>query len=295
MFPTPARRATSSPLRIVVLEKAAGAGAHVPSGAVLEPSALDALLPDWRTSAFHSEYAQPVTSSGMQSKLTMERRKIPRGRSQEDLSDVRCGADDDSAINHPLQEEEEAFQGSVDSATLNQSLLLLAQVGEAANLGVLEGACSSPGIPNHLVYINMLQDSRGVVYLLLDTCHTASSKKTEFMALAEDVGALAMAVTGQVEEYKDGISADTELLEQISRLELEAVHLILKVRAAPSTAFAATGLNMYLDGQNLFKRGSFTWFTKSPKNEVILQRLQRSMKQNVDLFSVSPRAFFSLA
>ncbi|KAJ7253231.1 hypothetical protein C8J57DRAFT_1237569 [Mycena rebaudengoi] len=43
---------------------------------------------------------------------------------------------------------------------------------------------------------------------------------------------------------------------------------------------------MYLDGQNLFKRGSLTWFAKSPKNEVILQRLQRSMKQNVDLFSL---------
>ncbi|KAJ7253205.1 FAD/NAD(P)-binding domain-containing protein [Mycena rebaudengoi] len=67
--------AASSPLRIVVLEKAADAGAHVLSGAVIEPSALDALLPDWRASAFHSEHAQPVTSSGM--RLLMEKRAWP--------------------------------------------------------------------------------------------------------------------------------------------------------------------------------------------------------------------------
>ncbi|KAJ7253198.1 putative flavoprotein [Mycena rebaudengoi] len=65
----------SSPLRIVVLEKAADAGAHVLSGAVLEPSALDALLPDWRASAFHTEHAQPVTSSGM--RLLTEKRAWP--------------------------------------------------------------------------------------------------------------------------------------------------------------------------------------------------------------------------
>ncbi|KAJ7232678.1 hypothetical protein C8J57DRAFT_1383386 [Mycena rebaudengoi] len=87
------------------------------------------------------------------------------------------------------------------------------------------------------------------------------------MALALDVGALAMAVAGQVEEYKDEIGADTELLEQISRLclELEAVHSVLK---------------------DLFKRRSFTWFTKSPRNEVFLQRLRRRIKHSIELFSL---------
>ncbi|KAJ7232677.1 hypothetical protein C8J57DRAFT_1480594 [Mycena rebaudengoi] len=66
--------AASSPLRIVVLEKAADAGAHVLSGAVIEPSTLDA-LPDWRASAFHSEHAQPVTSSRM--RLLTEKRAWP--------------------------------------------------------------------------------------------------------------------------------------------------------------------------------------------------------------------------
>ncbi|KAJ7253220.1 hypothetical protein C8J57DRAFT_1077029 [Mycena rebaudengoi] len=69
--------AASSPLRIVVLGKAADAGAHVLNGAMIEPSALDALLPDWRASAFHSEHAQPATSSGM--RLLTEKRawRIP--------------------------------------------------------------------------------------------------------------------------------------------------------------------------------------------------------------------------
>lgn len=38
------------------------------------------------------------------------------------------------------------------------------------------------------------------------------------MALAADVGALAMAVAGQVEENKDEIGADQELLDQIGKL-----------------------------------------------------------------------------
>ncbi|KAJ7253197.1 hypothetical protein C8J57DRAFT_1519493 [Mycena rebaudengoi] len=160
------------------------------------------------------------------------------------------GADDDSAINRPLQEEEEeeeeeeVFQGSINSAILNQSLLLIGQ--------------------------------------------TASSNKAAVMALAEDVGHLAMAVAGQVEEYKDEIGADTELLEQISKLclELEAVHSVLKVCAGPSTAFTDPNLNIYLDGQDLFKRRSFTWFTKSPRNEVFLQRLRRRIKHSIELFSL---------
>ena len=35
-------------LSVVVLEKGSEVGAHILSGAVLDPSGLDALLPDWR-------------------------------------------------------------------------------------------------------------------------------------------------------------------------------------------------------------------------------------------------------
>ncbi|KAJ6476865.1 hypothetical protein C8R45DRAFT_1157953 [Mycena sanguinolenta] len=99
----------------------------------------------------------------------------------------------------------------------------------------------------------------GVALLVLETCQTASRNKDEATALAQDVGQLAMAVAGQVEELKDVIAEETELLEQISTLclRLEAVHRALK---------------------NLFKRGSFTWLLKQSQDEVELQRLQRDIK-----------------
>ncbi|KAF8212427.1 hypothetical protein K438DRAFT_1244160 [Mycena galopus ATCC 62051] len=91
------------------------------------------------------------------------------------------------------------------------------------------------------------------------------------MALAQDVGQLAMAVAGQVEELKEDIAADTELLDQISKLclELEAVHIVLK---------------------NLFKRGNLTWLLKHSQDEVKLQRLQRDIKHAIDLFSLQSSA-----
>jgi hypothetical protein len=45
---------------------------------------------------------------------------------------------------------------------------------------------------------------------------TASGNKNEAMALAQDVGQLAMAVCSTVEELKEEIAADTELLDQVS-------------------------------------------------------------------------------
>ncbi|KAJ7117976.1 hypothetical protein C8R43DRAFT_934255 [Mycena crocata] len=74
---------TSLPVRVVVLEKGSEVGAHILSGAVIEPSALDALLPEWRTGGPEGEYSeygehpltQPVTSSGM--RFFTERRAIP--------------------------------------------------------------------------------------------------------------------------------------------------------------------------------------------------------------------------
>ncbi|KAJ7692938.1 hypothetical protein B0H17DRAFT_1168966 [Mycena rosella] len=54
---------TGKEVRVVVLEKGAEVGSHILSGAVIEPSALDALLPDWRQT--DHPLAQPVTSSSM--------------------------------------------------------------------------------------------------------------------------------------------------------------------------------------------------------------------------------------
>ncbi|KAF7335194.1 Electron transfer flavoprotein-ubiquinone oxidoreductase [Mycena sanguinolenta] len=65
---------TSLPVRVVVLEKGAEVGSHILSGAVIESSALDALLPDWRAREDHP-LAQPVTSSGM--RLLTEKYSIP--------------------------------------------------------------------------------------------------------------------------------------------------------------------------------------------------------------------------
>ncbi|KAJ7200876.1 FAD/NAD-P-binding domain-containing protein [Mycena pura] len=64
---------TGKDVRVVVLEKGAEVGSHILSGAVIEPSALDALLPDWR--ATDHPLAQPVTSSGM--RLLTAKRAVP--------------------------------------------------------------------------------------------------------------------------------------------------------------------------------------------------------------------------
>ncbi|KAJ7738492.1 hypothetical protein DFH07DRAFT_82876 [Mycena maculata] len=143
---------------------------------------------------------------------------------------------------------EQATSGSLlDSGVLNQSLNLLEQIGETSNIGVIKGFA-------------------GVIRLVLDTCQTASSNKDESKALAQDVAQLALAVVSQVEEHKEEIGEDAELLDQISKLclELEAVHSVLK---------------------NLFKRESFTWLVKHSQDEVKLQRLQRDIKHAIDLFS----------
>src|SRR4029079_10337704 len=48
-------------LEVVVLEKGSEVGAHILSGAVIDPRALDELLPDWRTSCPLAEV--PVTEN----------------------------------------------------------------------------------------------------------------------------------------------------------------------------------------------------------------------------------------
>ncbi|KAJ7179749.1 FAD/NAD-P-binding domain-containing protein [Mycena filopes] len=65
---------TGKEVRVVVLEKGGEVGAHILSGAVIEPSALDALLPDWR-SMDGQPLAQPVTSSAM--RLLTQKRALP--------------------------------------------------------------------------------------------------------------------------------------------------------------------------------------------------------------------------
>ncbi|KAJ6562289.1 hypothetical protein B0H19DRAFT_1144084 [Mycena capillaripes] len=65
---------TGKEVRVVVLEKGSEVGAHVLSGAVIEPSALDVLLPDWRNDPEHP-LTQPVTSEGM--RLLTEKWVIP--------------------------------------------------------------------------------------------------------------------------------------------------------------------------------------------------------------------------
>ncbi|KAF6744297.1 oxidoreductase [Ephemerocybe angulata] len=57
-------REKGNEIRVVVLEKGSEIGSHVLSGAVIEPRALDELLPEWRSMADHP-LTQPATSSKM--------------------------------------------------------------------------------------------------------------------------------------------------------------------------------------------------------------------------------------
>ncbi|KAG6811565.1 hypothetical protein H0H92_006869 [Tricholoma furcatifolium] len=57
-------RERGNEIRVVVLEKGSEAGAHIVSGAVIEPRALDELLPDWKQLPDHP-LTQPATSSSM--------------------------------------------------------------------------------------------------------------------------------------------------------------------------------------------------------------------------------------
>jgi electron-transferring-flavoprotein dehydrogenase len=53
----------SSDLSVCVLEKGSEVGAHILSGAVVDPKALDELLPDWRTDNSCLMNQVPVTST----------------------------------------------------------------------------------------------------------------------------------------------------------------------------------------------------------------------------------------
>ncbi|KAJ6617104.1 hypothetical protein B0H10DRAFT_2034748 [Mycena sp. CBHHK59/15] len=64
---------TGKEVRVVLLEKGGEVGSHILSGAVIEPTTLDVLLPDWRT--MDHPLSQPVTSSGM--RLFTPKRDFP--------------------------------------------------------------------------------------------------------------------------------------------------------------------------------------------------------------------------
>jgi electron-transferring-flavoprotein dehydrogenase len=49
---------------VCVIEKAASLGGHSLSGAVMDPVALDALLPEWRGNCLASAYRWSTMSSG---------------------------------------------------------------------------------------------------------------------------------------------------------------------------------------------------------------------------------------
>ncbi|KAH9474917.1 putative electron transfer flavoprotein-ubiquinone oxidoreductase, mitochondrial [Psilocybe cubensis] len=57
-------REKGNEIRVVVLEKGSEIGSHIVSGAVIEPRALDELLPDWTSMSDHP-LTQPATSSKM--------------------------------------------------------------------------------------------------------------------------------------------------------------------------------------------------------------------------------------
>ncbi|PPQ81686.1 hypothetical protein CVT24_002921, partial [Panaeolus cyanescens] len=57
-------REKGNEIRVVVLEKGSEIGSHIVSGAVIEPRALDELIPDWRAMDSHP-LTQPATSSRM--------------------------------------------------------------------------------------------------------------------------------------------------------------------------------------------------------------------------------------
>jgi len=58
------QRERGNDIRVVVLEKGSEAGSHIVSGAVIEPRALNELLPDWHALPDHP-LTQPATSSKM--------------------------------------------------------------------------------------------------------------------------------------------------------------------------------------------------------------------------------------
>ena len=54
-----ARPANGAEVSVCVLEKGSEIGAHILSGAILEPRALDELIPDWR------ERGAPISTKGV--------------------------------------------------------------------------------------------------------------------------------------------------------------------------------------------------------------------------------------
>lgn len=54
--------AKAEAFRVVLVEKAGDAGAHILSGAVLEPRALNELIPDWKEKGVHFGFCPACTN-----------------------------------------------------------------------------------------------------------------------------------------------------------------------------------------------------------------------------------------
>lgn len=187
--------------------------------------------------------------------------------------------------------------GVLHSGTVAHGLLLLEQIGEASNIPGLKGFA---GVASLIVEICNVSATFLMRKLLTEMGHkSASSNKEEWKSLGHDVGELAMAVGGQVEEHRENI--DVDLLDHISDLcmyvnpspirilpwmsltllvvwpetrQLEAVHDVLK---------------------RLSNRTSMTWLVKHSRDEVTLQRLRRDVTHALEFFNVSRRPGFTPA
>jgi electron-transferring-flavoprotein dehydrogenase len=72
-----AREAGDEDFRVVVLEKGGEIGAHILSGNVLEPRAIDELIPDWLSAANENRYAHATPAGREKMKFLTESKSFP--------------------------------------------------------------------------------------------------------------------------------------------------------------------------------------------------------------------------
>ncbi|KAH0533909.1 hypothetical protein FGG08_007471 [Glutinoglossum americanum] len=64
-------------LRVVLLEKAGEIGAHILSGAVIEPSAINELIPDWHSESNENRFRDATPATGDRMRFLTKRGSIP--------------------------------------------------------------------------------------------------------------------------------------------------------------------------------------------------------------------------
>ncbi|KAI9882383.1 MAG: hypothetical protein M1823_005869 [Watsoniomyces obsoletus] len=72
-----AQAAGHDDFRVLLLEKAGEVGAHILSGAVIEPSAIDELLPDWRAPDNPSRFEHATEATGDRMRFLTQKSSIP--------------------------------------------------------------------------------------------------------------------------------------------------------------------------------------------------------------------------